>query len=64
MLLPCLIMSNILLILQSTHLLLKTNPYSLPDTVDTKTKRHVLCSPDANEDVKGQIHEQWKLGDD
>lgn len=55
-------MSNILFILQSTHLLLETNPYSLPDTVDAQTKRHVLCSPDANE-VKGQIHEQWKLGD-
>ena len=63
MLLPHLIMSNILFILQSTHLLLKMNPYSLPDTVDTQTKRHVLCSPDANEELKGQIHEQWKLGD-
>lgn len=62
MLLLHLIMSYTLFILQSTHLLLKTNPYSLPDTVDTQTKRHVLCSPDANE-VKGQIHEQRKLGD-
>lgn len=52
-------MSNILFILQSIHLLLKMSPYSLPDTVDTQTKRHVLYSPDANEKVEGQIHEQW-----